>query len=383
MIRTFAAWASIALLSSLLLGGGPTLCAEDGTQGGPLIEGLDAAHEAWLEDIEFSSAYEYWEGEARSIAQGLAGNTFRRELRHSGVFNKRGRTLRHSMRFSQPPRDASPQGNGMQVLFVPHDEVSDDRLRIHLADRPDKHSAAVAMVSLRDKDFASAPLDGLWRLDSLGPLCLSGGAYRLPCDIFRDPVLNHRIRRTARELPDSKVEIVCEGANDERRSVRKVVFWLEASPPVVLEITQTDWPTGSDEPDFQLVCRAESFVDCPGGKVPRVVRRVIESVRRIYVSEWISKDLGARTTTDDDFRITVPSYCRVGGVLDPPAKGTVRHLAPSDFADGELKMPRDPEPLIAPTGFPTAWGRPVRGLFGVVLVILAVGFAAWVWKRVR
>lgn len=342
-----------------------------------LLDTLKAAHESWLVETEFRSTYEYLSGSGKSIDDYLSGRITAPVLAERGEFHKRRGAIRHTKRFPTSPRDDSPQRNGSQVSFVPRDSVCGSELQIELFDRPDRHAAAVAIVTEAPRKYGSAPVQGSWMSNAFGPLCLWGGIYRDPFDIFPDTGQNASLSRDARPVDATHVEVIVRGEDAVRTHYKRLVFWTDPAPPVIIEVEMSETRIGADLPSFRSVARASEFVDCPGGKVARIVRSAFVHDGKVIGSEWRSKDLGVRPPSDSDFMVVVPHYARVAGVNNPPPTGNVRRIPLDMFKVSDLKVPRDPEPLLAPTGFPSRFARPLWGLLAVLgLVLIACGVVA-------
>jgi len=351
----------------------------------PLVDAIAAANTSWLRDTEFRSTYKKYTGTARSLEEGLRGRIINRTLQSHGVFHKSGPLVRYSVHFEVPPKDVSPRGDGTQIAFGPNDASASEDIQINLTDRPDVKKASMAMVSVRPERFETLPIPGLaWRGDSIGPFSMVGGVYRGLLDLHPAGSTvgsDESIHARARELGDGLAEVVVSNDDSRPTITKRLLFDMTSLPPVNTKVEWTERDARNERVVARIVTEASDFVDCPGGRVPRMIRNVSSLDNVIRVTEWISNDLGTQHPTDADFRVDIPAYCRIVGLESAPPTGSIRSLSPAEIKASELMIPREPEPLLAPTGFPDRLSRPSWGAIGLGTVVVMLIVAYMVHRR--
>ena len=371
------------------------ICAQsrDSDATADAIDVLDAAIEEWRFGVEFRSHFTYRQAVVASKSDGLTGR-FGTEIPDSatdkatGVFHKRGETMRFSLDYAKPPDAATPQGD--VVTNYSFDGVTSGQLWLEYLPSYGEYGNTVRL-SAKPESQSATLVGGPSGNAVLNPFAFGGGVHGSPLRQFavqtagQDPVDTSVVKTDADHLSVVMTRAKEGGSTETMR----VTFWTAPSPAVIERIE-----TVSDNPEprqrVESVAEASEFVQCGAGMMARRVRSVagplvpLDSTRAVWVvHEWVSEDLGNRPPTDDDFLVSIPPSVHVVGLREPPPPGAVRTLDlteinPDDLATDFLKPVTE-----QPAGETT---RRPGGLFSVLIttiLLLALLFCVLMRHRSR
>ena len=384
--------ATVALVALLTVspraadGAAAVRAAEDAAETREVLAALHDEFEAWLEATTFKGDYELRGGRGadgrRGFADGGGG-----DLQEHGTFVKVGPGLRRSGTPSVDrlakeidevrvpgflPYDAASAG-GVSVLYTPHPPGLNVPTRERAVVLPTDQAAIERGVAGSNAPTLS-PIHFALSTDGTG----------------QDP------NPLPRAVLDRGAEIAREGDQLVVRLTDVEDFWLD-SRTVRYDLSPAGFAVLSVEEvvlngEGVLVVEAEDFVEVPGGRVARTVRRSFSGGRDRWRNRslqiWSSTDLGAETPDVDDLAVVVPAGVPLLNSSLPLRSDRDRRLNPAKMSGAifseAIRTAIEPRSLrvqrALDAGPSAAAGRLVTVAWAVVASAVVAAAAVW-WRR--
>jgi hypothetical protein len=352
-----------------------------------VIARYNTAFETWLADVRFSSHYALTKGVAQSVEDARQGKFLRivrradgLEVIATGVFNKMGPKLRCSREYLGGPISTGPR----TMQYMGFDEVGNATVEIlsePVIGGQQRANMFVTKKSSRFKGLARYSA-GVQSSQEVSPLSIQGGQVRAPCLLDVSSIDPDKIQKHVRQIDAAHDEITLKGVAPTGSDVEKtIVFFKAVSPPVVESINFRNHNLQRNDVVIEHGAVASEFVDCPGGKVPKVVVYYSwnSSVPdRYIVDRWASEDLGAEPVTDRDFLVGIGENVRVSGLTENPVVAR-QGINIDAVSESEL---RKPAARGESSSLPWLWKVILIGVEATVL-FAAIGFMIWASRRRR
>lgn len=157
------------------------------------------------------------------------------------------------------------------------------------------------------------------------------------------------------ERPDSEHLVIHRELYDgDRLQERERTTFATKYKPAVLvkqESFTDQRHLGATQWTSESYIDASDFVEVKGGWLPKRMRRVFGPLEvkdkpqpQWLADEWVSKDLGQRAPTPEDFVLTIPEHVEVRGLTSVSSVGTVRRLDMNTVTLKDLEEP--PEGIV-------------------------------------
>jgi len=352
------------------------------------IEVIRAGIEQWETDVEFVGNFESSSGKSSSIEKATAGDYDLTDGKlnqssASGKIAKLGTLLRAQLHYLDGPKKAeSPFGLPMKgaeyFRNIDFDEVTNGQLQIRY-DPKEGDLGDDAVVALRREMLVKSLAAGLMSEGLRTPLTPTG--LRLSELFDAIPHGGSWANTKLTNIDQDYVEIQLDTAERNAQINRRIRIWISASPPVITEIEDSTY--FKKEPiDWELI-KLSKFIECPGGKVAREIRRIHSGGKPPYTTDlWYSTDLGQRIPSKNDFVIEIPATTIIGGLRNPPPPGKLRSLDITSMQLSDLLGSKD---LPASTsGAASASSNAFRLLLLIGNAVLVLFIACWIiYRRYR